>query len=453
MIQPIHKPLKACLGLLAMVLSACIHSDFEEPGQWYFPDGQVVTIEQLRNMYQGEAITFDGDYSVYATVTMDDKSGNIYRNAYIQDHTAGINLRLVAPGAIYTGDSVKVYLKGTTLSSFQRMMQIDNVNVDRNIYKLAVKREVSPRELSIPAVLSGNFQGQLISIDQVQFQVAEVGQPFADKQRLQAIDRILEDCEGNSVVVRTSGYASFADHSVPNGSGSLTAIAAQYGNTVQLYIRDINEVQMTSDRCAIPGSEYSLIPIKTLRENYASNNVVIPANTRIEGIVISDRQNENMPGQNMVISDDSGAGITIRFAGFHEFNLGTRVRIVVASPMPMSQFNGLLQLDNVPTGNAYNLGHGTLPTPASLTIAQALAQIDNYESTLVTFQGVTIEGGTTFSGNRTIRDHTGQIALFTSNRASFANAPIPDGAVTITGILSTFNSPQLLLRNLGDIVP
>ena len=437
--------------LLTMVMTSCIHNDFEEPPVWSFPEGEVMTVAQLRSLFTEDPVTFQGDYSVYGTITMDDKSGNIYRSAYLEDATGAINLRMVAPGAIYRGDSVRLYLKGTTLGSYMRMLQLDNVNADRNIIKLAAGHERSPSPASITDVLSGNLQARLVRLDQVQFAMADVGKTFADSENLTTVNRTLEDCNGNRVVVRTSGYASFADQEVPLGSGSLVAVVAQYQNEMQLYIRSFQEVQMEGSRCPIPGDDYNLVSISALRQQFGAGNPTIPANTRIEGVVISDRANENHPGQNLFLMDESGAGITVRFSSFHSFPLGSRIRVIFGSPMPMTRFNGLLQIENVPGGNAYELGPGTLPQPVTLTVAQAISGMEQYQSTLIRITNVTLSGGPQFSQSPTLSDGTGQMMLYTHNWASFASNTIPSGTITITGILSTYNSPQLLIRNLNDI--
>ncbi len=440
-----------CTLLAAFFLTACIHDDFEAPATWEIPIGEVITINQLRNLYAGEAITFDTDLSVYATVTMDDKSGNIYRSAFIQDHTGAINLRLVAPGGIYKGDSVRINLKGTTLDSYQRMLQLDNINVDKNMVKLDVLKDLSPKTLTISQLRTGSYQAQLVKLENVQFKIADAGKPFADKEGLQSLNRILEDCDGSQVIVRTSGYANFANTNTPSGNGSLIAVVSQFQNDIQLYIRQIEEVQLNHDRCAIPGDDYSLISIAEIRQNHQSGTTTIPANSRIEGTVISDRENDNHPGQNLYLMDESGAGITLRFSSFHNFRLGTKIRVVFASPMPVGTFRGLLQIENIPHANAYDLGPSVLPDPATITMAQAINNMDTYQSTLVHFNNVTISGGNNFSGNLTISDGTGQMLLYTYPYASFHGTAIPSGNVSITGILSFYDEPQLLIRNLNDI--
>ncbi len=249
MIKQLQKTVSGLLLLpLAFGMQACIHDDFDEPPLSEIPVGQVITLAELRDMHQGPPITFEGDYSVFATVTMDDKSGNIYRSAFVEDGTGAINLRLQAPGGVYEGDSVRIYLKGTTLSSYQRMLQLDNVNADRNIIKIATNKVVEPSPVNISDI-GPMYQGRLVHLEEVQFISEHTGLPFADSENLLAMNRILEDCDGNTIIVRTSGYASFADEPVPQGNGTLTAIVAQHRQDMQLYIRRMEELSLDNERC------------------------------------------------------------------------------------------------------------------------------------------------------------------------------------------------------------
>jgi hypothetical protein len=72
---------------------------------------------------------------------MDDKSGNIYKSAYVQDVSRGINLHLMSSGGLYVGDSIRIKLKGLVLSEYAGMMQIDSVKVVDNIVKLATLKK------------------------------------------------------------------------------------------------------------------------------------------------------------------------------------------------------------------------------------------------------------------------------------------------------------------------
>ena len=103
--------------VLLVSLSSCIQKEFTEPDSPAIPTGTQMTIAQLRQFYQDSVVNkgltsyrFTEDYSVYAVVTMDDKMGNIYKSAYIQDNTGALNLHLLSSGGLYQGDSIRLYL-------------------------------------------------------------------------------------------------------------------------------------------------------------------------------------------------------------------------------------------------------------------------------------------------------------------------------------------------------
>ncbi len=231
-------------GLIWM--QGCIHDDFDEPELADIPVGEVLTLSELRAMDTPH--TFEGDYSVYGTVTMDDKSGNIYRSAFVQDHEAAINLRLQAPGGIYEGDSVRIYLKNTELSTYQGMLQLDNVNVDQHIIKKGTGVVLEPTPVSIGDI-DGDMQAHLVELQDVQFEEDYVGLHFADEDELQALNRTLEDCHGNTILVRTSGYANFASEPIPEGNGTLTGVITEHRGEMQLFIRHFHEVNLDGERC------------------------------------------------------------------------------------------------------------------------------------------------------------------------------------------------------------
>ncbi len=235
-------------------MQGCIHDDFDEPELDDIPVGTVMTLAELRNIDTPH--TFEGDYSMYGTVTMDDKSGNIYRSAFIQDEDAAINLRLQAPGGIYEGDSIRIYLKNTQLSTYQGMLQLDNVNVDQHIIKKETGLVVEPTPVSI-ADIDSDMQAHLVELQDVQFVEEHVGLPFADEDELQALNRTLEDCHGDTIIVRTSGYANFASELTPEGNGTLMAVVTEHRGTMQIYIRHFHEVNLGGERCD-PDATYSI---------------------------------------------------------------------------------------------------------------------------------------------------------------------------------------------------
>lgn len=211
--------------------------------------GAIITLEDLIASYQGSAIKFNDSMSVYATVTMDESDGNLYKSTYIQAGDFALNVRLLSAGGLYVGDSIRIDLKGTVLSTYNGVLQLDSVHADNNIVKMAVDRDITPLTISV-ADVNPNLQSRLIRLENVQFVYPALGGTYAFAADNESKDLIVEDCDGNTVLFRNSGYASFADEVIAEGNGSITAIVGIFNGDVQLLIRSFNEIKMDNERCA-----------------------------------------------------------------------------------------------------------------------------------------------------------------------------------------------------------
>lgn len=263
--------IKTGLSFAALVILAfsCVKKEFDAPPIATIPVGNILTIQDLKDTFANQPIKFDDDFSVYGVITADDKSGNLYRNFYFQDETGGILIRTLFSGGLTTGDSVRIYLKGLTLTQFSGMMQLDSVNVDKNIIKQATQRFVTPQNVTLDQVLTdASLVAKLVRIDNVEFAASDLGLSFANGALLQTQNRNLIDCNGNATIVRTSGYANFANTIVPSGNGSLIAIVGQFNTTKQLYIRSVSELNMTGERCTAGPTVCD--PVDAISENFAT---------------------------------------------------------------------------------------------------------------------------------------------------------------------------------------
>ncbi|HMN05529.1 MAG TPA: DUF5689 domain-containing protein [Flavobacteriales bacterium] len=277
----LHRLALLALPLLMAATIGC-KKEFDTPPVRTIPSGSVVTIAQLKAMYQGAPVHFADTAgaitTVYAVVTADEQNGNLYKNLYIQDHTGAMAIRLLNSGGLYQGDSIRIHLPGTVLSPYNGLMQLDSINVDNNVVKQATGVQVTPRPTLITELTSANFglggpyQSMVIKLNEVQFVAADTNQAYANAVTQQTLNRTLENCAGNTAVVRTSGYANFAGQKVPSGKGSFTGIASWFGSAAQLYIRDINEVQLNGPRCGMSSCD----PIASLDEQFGSVQNAVP---------------------------------------------------------------------------------------------------------------------------------------------------------------------------------
>lgn len=457
--------------LLTLGITACVKRDFDEPPTGGEPVDVTAntTIAALKALH----ITPSGydqiadDLIIEGTVVMDDRSGNYYKTLVIQDATGGLEIKF-NDGFLYNQFPVgrKLYIRCQDLiltdyngliqltgSTVEQGGQLDDVGLtEAQVRAKVVKGPISttppaPKVVDISDLNSSHIS-TLIQLQNVQFIAADAGKSFADAVTKFSLNRTLQDCDGDQIILRSSGYSDFAGALTPTGNGTLTGVLGIYGNTLQLYIRDQNDLSMAGDRCSGVGGE--LMNISAVRVLFTGSTTSAPADRKIRGIVISDRVANNLNGRNLYLQDESG-GIVVRFTANHAFNLGDAIEVEI-SDEEISEFNGLLQVNGVPLDNAAVITAGNVPFARTATIAEINANFNAWESTLVKIVGATISGsGSPLSGGKTVTDASGNIAMFTQSYSTFANLTTPGGPVTLTAIVSDFNGKQIVLRNANDI--
>ena len=302
---------------LTLIMFSCVDDEFDTPPPRTIPEGDPITIQEVKDLFDAEGdYVFTTDKSIYAVVTMDDKSGNIYRTAYIQDETGAIALHMEASGGLYQGDSLRLQLNGLKVGQYNNLFQIDapdgnGFTMDDYVTKLDTKVEVTPESVSIIDISQNMdyYQGRLIKLDNVQFVASDTSKTYADSVNQITKNRTLEDVNGDEIIVRTSGYASFANDSIPNGSGSIVAILGQYGNTLQLYIRSTEEVEMDNERLS-GGSAGDAQGTGTFEDPYNA----------AAGIVNQGENNVWVEGFIVGVYETSGSDFTPSFEGPYSTN-------------------------------------------------------------------------------------------------------------------------------------
>jgi hypothetical protein len=240
-------------GLLLLFFAAFIFNgckkEFDHPPLQTLSDDDVLTIRQVIDLYQGEAIVVTDSLSVYATVTMDETDGNIYKNLYVQDTTGAINLRMTASADFFVGDSIRINMLGAVIDNYNGVMQISEIDPETKIIKQKQGQGISPKIVSI-SDLDFELVNQLVQIEDVQFVPGDLNGTYAFVAGQSSKNITLEDCYGNSVLLRTSGFANFAGDSIAKGKGSIVLIVDRFNNDLQVKIRSFAEVNMTGERCS-----------------------------------------------------------------------------------------------------------------------------------------------------------------------------------------------------------
>lgn len=469
--------LGSMIMLLFVALTGC-KKTYDEPPYPEEPQLEAnITIAQLLAKYQGSPLEITEDLVLKALVVGDDKSGNIFKKIFVQDQTGGLDIEIDANNIhnnYPTGSWVYIKAKGLTLGTYNGLLElglgintsnqpvrIPGAVIDKYLVKSYAVDVMKPVQLSINQ-LDNQYLSMLVELKDVQFDDSELSKTYANATNPASTqNRIVKDCNGNQITLRMSDYANFAGEKVARGKGSLVGIYTIFGTTKQFMVRDLEDMKdLTGDRCdgSSGGGDQSgseeLISISELRSKLAvtspnDTEVKLPANTKIKGIVVSSIANESQ--YNLRVQEKGGAGILVYVSsgGSNTFNLGQEVEINT-SAQSLIVYNGDLEL-KVPLSNIKAVGTGAI-TPKTTTITEINSNINNWTSTVVKLENLTVtKGASNSSGlNYTLTATDGSIVTFVRTTSGII---IPDNLTSITGYLSLYNgTKQLTVRTAADVV-
>ena len=270
------KKLAILLIGVTMLFASC-KKDLDKPEINVFPTGnewsvgRILDSLQKLNTYQFDTV-FDSNAEnaiVKGYVIGDEASGNIYRTFYLRGED-GKCVAVYRKGAseggseefnVRAGDYIGYKLYGSIISSYNNLPQIQvqaqNPNELIVIYKKNCTDKVQPIETTIDSINAGKHLCDLVKLSNVQFESYQ-GLTYAEPNS--TTNRNLVSCSGESVIVRTSNYASFAEDPLPEGRGTLISVVSVYNSTWQLLLRNPREdVNMTESRCG-EGGEVQPMP-------------------------------------------------------------------------------------------------------------------------------------------------------------------------------------------------
>ncbi len=389
-----------------------------------------MNISEVRDLYANGTTTAPEVY-IEGVVISDFSTESVHPlNMVVQDGNSGIVLRFTGDHNITKNTSVRVVLTGASLSEFNGLLQVSGLGTTE-ITNLG-SGSVEPTQITIENLLNNfeSYESTLIKI--VDAEINGGGSFSGGKD--------VTDGTG-TVEMYTRSASSFANTPVPTGNVSVTAIASEF-NGPQIVVRDADDVEGGNT-----GGGEELVSIRSVRDLYNSGTTSGPL-AYIEGVVVSDYTTGSVTERNLHIQDES-AGIVIRFDDAHSFALGTKLKITTTG-LEISEYNGLLQLNNVPLSKASNLGTENV-TPVVLTTQEIKDNLEQYESMLVTIENASFDGGAVLDQSVNITDATGSIVTYVRSQANFNGQSAPSGTHNITCIVSEFNEAQVVLRDMDDI--
>lgn len=456
-------------------------------------DGQsdlYTPIAKLREMYKkavedGNVSTGDDGTITYtitenillkAVVISDRANGaanlNSKKAGYIQDSEGnGAYFRTSDKDHDYAmGQQLVIDMKGGTLSKYKGKGSIQfgfaTSGVTVTDGTLPTPVEITIDELYSNGATDGMYDCTLVKIKEAQFvNNTEMYYPSATTTTFAYHD--MTACGTNVISVPFSKYlpTDFKNKNVRKGKGSFIGIAASNLDYKEwnVYPRNEQDLDGISDdestRC--DGSSASGIPtdatqitIAKLLESF-SNGGKFTGNNYIEGEVIANPVNGNTPDFVVYVADAT-AGIAVTIDDKENIAttlpLGAKVQ-VYAKDMAFKNYNGLIQFGNQKTGNTKIVEKNpTQPLqPVNATLQEIAA--GKYLSQLVSIANVQFKNEqTTYKDNTPIIDQDGnELAVYTRTNAVFATETVKSGSGTFIGVITTFNNPQIMVRNIDDL--
>ncbi|SUX46985.1 DUF5689 domain-containing protein [Chryseobacterium indoltheticum] len=253
----------------------------------------IADIKQLNTTANWTEIT--GDFYVKAQVVANDATSNLYKYVYVEDATGGIRINmnkldLFLDNRFRIGKDVYIKLKGlylkdvngeiqigglfTNTSGAVQFGQVEEVNMYKYFFDTnTAARTVIPTDRTISSLTTADV-GRWVKFKDLQFIDSDLGKTYASGTS--QTNRTLEDCNGNKIVLRTSGQADFGSSDNPKkasateiegGKGDVYAIVSIFNGTYQLWITKLSDVDLDNPRC--DGSVYTPLPV-LYKEDFAA---------------------------------------------------------------------------------------------------------------------------------------------------------------------------------------
>lgn len=258
LLRNISLPLIASLALFAC------ERDYDAPlltEPEYTGPAANITISELRTQNaaatQDVPIIITQDQVLKAVITGNDESGNIFKKIYLQDETGAIEME-VDQSSVYNyypvGQTVYVDLNGLSISVYGDEQQLGHPegylfrtpweDFEKHVSKDGWANPENAKPVVIDDISTinaapDNYKFKLVQFTGVTFQNGGKG-IFAPEDGYG--EENITDSHGNTIMIRTSNYASFAGNKLPEGKGNVTGILGRFRGTWQLTLRTANDI-------------------------------------------------------------------------------------------------------------------------------------------------------------------------------------------------------------------
>ena len=251
------------------MLNACTEPDkFVYKGEDGSKGKRFVSIEYLWSLYNGKPLTISDDIYISGFISANDRSGN-YNNAIsISDGTAPVEIKIDMNNIFVKYsilNKVEVSCSSLTLGSYGGVLQlglapsgkyetsyIPQDLVHRYVKKVDGYPPAHFHEWDIIDIseVANYYPGTHIYFRDVQFVEYRVRWCDTDPETGEPVDttRTLIDREGNTIGVRISKNAIFADVEMPDYSGSMGGILTLFNGKYELKGSSTTDIRLSDER-------------------------------------------------------------------------------------------------------------------------------------------------------------------------------------------------------------
>lgn len=277
------------LAITSLLMASCMGDGFDDPNLDVPPYGNndldeenVISINELKDRYKTELSTdqrdgvsyakIEDDIKIKGYVTGNDIGGNIYNQIGLEDDEAGAIIVCISQGGLFgylpVGTEILISLKDLYVGAYGLQPEIGTPYTNKNglTYVSRMSRNlwashfkiigarpasvVTPWDFDKNRVTDASYLkehcGKLMKIKNVEFTDADGTMTFApeeEKDAANCVGRSFKGINASSMVVRTSTYADFASVPLPKGKIDVTGIFTRYGNTWQILLRTLDDIQ------------------------------------------------------------------------------------------------------------------------------------------------------------------------------------------------------------------
>ncbi len=207
-----------------------------------------IGIGALRTFQEDETINDERIVEGIVILSGNNEDNITGRNAVVQDETGGIVFRFDSDGHnLMEGDLVRVSVDGLNTDSFNGLKQLETIDFDAVEVVSTGNPLPEAQVVTIADMFTGEYESELVQIDNVQFLQAEVdaGDDISGSQTI-------TDCD-DVITIFTRSAATFAGDPIATGNGSIVAVGSTFQGNAQLNLRNLDGIAgMTGTRCEEP---------------------------------------------------------------------------------------------------------------------------------------------------------------------------------------------------------